>query len=593
VKKTAALAEYTRLREKILASFRALAAMAELPGERLLELRQKLEQNVFDLVVLGQFKRGKTTLINALLGSDILPTAVVPLTSIVTIIRFGDPLGIKVYFNDERAEEIGPEEIAGYVTEKGNPKNAKNVKEVLIDYPSPFLRDGVRLIDTPGVGSVYQHNTDVAYEYLPKSDAAIFLLSVDQPVSQAELDFLGDVGEFSHRIFFLNNKADFVGADDLAESIAFSRKVIEGRLGREADVYPVSAKLALDGKLAGSHELVEQSGLPRFEKRLNRFLMEEKGAVLILSVANNLLRLITQSRFEIELEEKALQAPLDELETKIAAFEEKKKEVQADRRDFELLFDGEIERLIKTSLDEELGAFKKGLLSSLYDKVEAFYQQNRSLATRRLYKAMEQYIIDEVSAAYDNWWGKEDALLAAGFESVCGRFIDKINETVDSLFRFHADLFDIPYETFGSEELWQVKPSFYYKFKDEPVALELITRSFMFSLPGFIGGKVVRRQMKEYTKDMVDRQGGRLRYDFVERLNASRQEFRQESLARIETTVKGLSAAIEKGMSRKTRGGEVAKARMGELQSLEDRLDEIKTGLLAVSRTAEDLGQLG
>ena len=64
------------------------------------------------------------------------------------------------------------------------------MQEVLITYPSPYLKDGVRLIDTPGVGSVYEHNTDVAYQYLPKSDAALFLLSVDQPVSKAELNFL-------------------------------------------------------------------------------------------------------------------------------------------------------------------------------------------------------------------------------------------------------------------------------------------------------------------------------------------------------------------------------------------------------------------
>jgi GTPase SAR1 family protein len=153
------------------------------------ELKEKLEENVFNLVVLGQFKRGKTSFINALLGEELLPTAVVPLTSIVTIIRYGDPLRVNVHFNDGRVEQIVPEKLVDYVTEKGNAKNEKDVKEVVIEYPSPWLKDGVHLIDTPGVGSVYQHNTDVAYRYLPNSDAALFLLSVDQPFSSASSAF--------------------------------------------------------------------------------------------------------------------------------------------------------------------------------------------------------------------------------------------------------------------------------------------------------------------------------------------------------------------------------------------------------------------
>lgn len=78
-----------------------------------------------------------------------MPVAVVPLTSIVTILTFGEALRIKVYFNDGRITEIKSESLSEYVTEKGNPKNIKNVKEVVITYPSPYLKDGVRLIDTP------------------------------------------------------------------------------------------------------------------------------------------------------------------------------------------------------------------------------------------------------------------------------------------------------------------------------------------------------------------------------------------------------------------------------------------------------------
>lgn len=266
------LDKYSHFKRELLQCIDNLPTIENISGCPCEELKEKIQNNVFNLVVLGQFKRGKTTLINALLGEEILPTAVVPLTSIATILKYGEIQDIKVYFNDGRVIEIAPESLPLYVTEKGNPKNKKNVQEVIITYPSPYLKDGVRLIDTPGVGSIYQHNTDVAYQYLPKSDAALFILSVDQPIGQAELEFLKDVKEYSHRIFFLQNKADYVDSEDLNESISFSKKIIEECMGRDVKIYPLSAKRALNSKLSGSKGLLEKSYLTDFENRLNLFI---------------------------------------------------------------------------------------------------------------------------------------------------------------------------------------------------------------------------------------------------------------------------------------------------------------------------------
>src|SRR4030043_340234 len=221
------LDKYSHLKEELVKCIGAILTIESITGGICEELREKIENNIFNLVFLGQFKRGKTSLINALLGAEILPTAVVPLTSIATILKYGETLNIKVYFNDGRVTEIEPAALTQYVTEKGNPRNEKDVQEVIITYPSSYLKDGVRLIDTPGVGSIYQHNTDVAYQYLPKSDATLFLLSVDQPLSKAELDFLYDVKEYSNKIFFLLNKADYLSDSDLTEALEFSKNTLK------------------------------------------------------------------------------------------------------------------------------------------------------------------------------------------------------------------------------------------------------------------------------------------------------------------------------------------------------------------------------
>ncbi|MDH5767384.1 MAG: dynamin family protein [Nitrospirota bacterium] len=576
------LDKYSYLKEELLKCVDSMSGVDNIHGCPFEELKEKIQDNVFNLVVLGQFKRGKTSLINALLGTEILPTAVVPLTSIATILKYGEALRIKVYFNDGRMTEIRPESLSQYVTEKGNPKNEKNVQEVIITYPSPYLKDGVRLIDTPGVGSIYQHNTDVAYQYLPKSDAALFLLSVDQPVSQAELDFLKDVKEYSYRIFFLQNKADYVGSEDLSESISFSKKIIEECMGREVKMFPLSAKLALDGKLTGIKELLEKSYLSDFENILNTFLMEEKGKVLLLSVSNTLLRALSQSMFELELEMKSLTTPLDELMVKIGIFEKKKKEVLVEKQDFDILLDGEVNRLVKKGLDEDLEEFKKELTSILTAGIESFYKENKSLPSKQLNSALEEYIVDEVKNAYNNWWAKEDGKLASAFEAICSRFIEKINETIDILLKFSSELFAIPFESFKAEELWKIKPGFYYKFKEEPVILEILSTSFALSLPKFIGDKIILKKMKEYMLEMIDTQGGRVRYDFAERLDKSKLDFRWEMLQRIEATIEGISTAIEKGMNQKSKGEKAVEERKVFLFETEQKMNEIKEKLVKI-----------
>jgi GTPase SAR1 family protein len=581
------LDKYSHLKDELLTCIDSVSAI-EIPNCLCEELREKIQNNVFNLVVLGQFKRGKTTLINALLGAEILPTAIVPLTSIATILKHDEVLKINVYFNDGRVTEIDPDNLSEYVTEKGNPKNEKDVQEVVITYPSPYLKDGVRLIDTPGVGSIYQHNTDIAYQYLPKSDAALFLLSVDQPVSKAELDFLKDVREYSNKIFFLQNKADYVDAEDLKESISFSKKVIEECMDYEVKIFPLSAKLALDGKLNGKSELLGKSFLPEFENILNTFLMEEKGKVLLLSVSNSILRVLSQALFELGLEMKSLTIPVEELKVKIEMFENKKKEVMREKQDFDILLDGEVDRLVKKGLIEDLKEFKQETTTVLSAGMITFYQNNRSLSSRELNNAMETFVIDEVKNVYNNWWAKEDGKLASAFESICSRFITKINETVDALFKFSSELFAIPFEAFKAEELWTVKPSFYYKFKEEPVMLEVLSKSFTLSLPKFVGDKIILKKMKDYLLEMLDTQGGRVRYDFVERLDKSKLDFRWEMFERIEATIKGISSAIEKGMNQKSKGEKAVEERKAALLETQDRMDVIRDKLVTIREQVSD-----
>ena len=246
----------------------------------------------------------------ALLGESILPTAIMPLTSVVTILRYGPKLKVEVEYLNGRLEQIDLAGLPAFITERENPQNKKAVKEVTVFYPSQYLKGGVRIIDTPGAGSVYSHNTEAAYAYLPYVDAGIFVVSVDPPLSKSEHQFLKDVREFVDKVFFVLNKIDQVSDSDQKESLEFTVRVIEEEVGQgKVRIYPLSARWALEGKKAGDDLLLERSLLPEFEKQLLDFLAREKGRVFLQSVVNNLLKLISDETISFPTRTGSHQAP--------------------------------------------------------------------------------------------------------------------------------------------------------------------------------------------------------------------------------------------------------------------------------------------
>ena len=315
--------DYTQLKDGLFGIVAQLeGTVRDVTSKSLSETRTKLEEEAFNLVVLGQFKRGKSTFINALLGENILPTAIIPLTSVVTILRYGPELKVEVEYMNGRMEEIDLAGLPAFITERENPQNKKAVKEVTVFYPSQYLKGGVRIIDTPGAGSVYSHNTEAAYAYLPYVDAGIFVISADPPLSRSEHQFLKDVREFVDKVFFVLNKIDQVSDSDRKESLEFTVRVIEEEVGQgKVRIYPLSARWALEGKKAGDDLLLGRSLLPEFEKQLLDFLAREKGKVFLRSVVNNLLKFISDETISFQLEQEAIKLPLEELTTKIGRFE--------------------------------------------------------------------------------------------------------------------------------------------------------------------------------------------------------------------------------------------------------------------------------
>ena len=225
--------------------------LCRLQADQVRILAERLQREDVTISVIGQFKRGKTTLVNSILGSGLLPVGIVPITAAVTRIRYKQgETSSTVHFLNGLSKDVPVGSVREYISEQENHDNAKGVAEVELKVDSGFLKDGLVIVDTPGVGSVYESNSKSAYDFAKESDGVIFMLSVDSPVNKIEVDFLKSVQKFAGKFYFAVNKTDTVDGDDLSEYLDYCTALISDIMGYEADgaearalkLIPVSAK---------------------------------------------------------------------------------------------------------------------------------------------------------------------------------------------------------------------------------------------------------------------------------------------------------------------------------------------------------------
>ena len=242
------------------------------------DLFARLAEDRFNIVVAGRFSRGKSTLMNAMLGMDRLPTGIVPVTSVITTVSYGsDEIVVLHYQNSSLFLEIPLGELADHVTEQGNPGNARRIRVADVQLPAELLRRGFHFIDTPGLGSSIVENTRTTQAFLPEADAVIVVTSHDSPLSQEERDLLRRIHLSRRPGFLVVNKQDRVSPSDRATVLAHvTRQVADIAPDTPLPVFSISAQQALDARLHENPSQFAESGLPVFEAALIDFLIRSK-----------------------------------------------------------------------------------------------------------------------------------------------------------------------------------------------------------------------------------------------------------------------------------------------------------------------------
>lgn len=210
--------------------------------------RELAERNApLDVAVLGQFKSGKSSLLNALVGEDLLPVGVVPVTAVITRLRAGQNAAAHITFLDGRVEPVAVTALADFVAESRNPGNRRQV--ACADVQTPALADlpGLRLVDTPGLGSILAHNTQSTQEWLPHVGVALVVISADRPLADEDRRLLAEVRRHAPRIAVILSKVDLLSEPQRAEIEAFVREGLRrAGLDGATPLFPFSTRARKD-----------------------------------------------------------------------------------------------------------------------------------------------------------------------------------------------------------------------------------------------------------------------------------------------------------------------------------------------------------
>ncbi|MGH2873158.1 MAG: dynamin family protein [Solirubrobacteraceae bacterium] len=520
--------------------------------------RDRLAEDRFNLVVLGEFKRGKSTLINALLERDVLPTGVVPLTSVVTAVGAGHRERLVVRFIDGREEERAIGELADYVTEHRNPGNERGAELARLELDHELLWAGLELVDTPGIGSIHSHNSEMARDFLPRVDAALCVLDAGQPLSAAERELFAEVGQRVPRLLIVINKIDHLEQEDREAAVQFVRAAAAGLLGdADGDVFAVSAR--------------GQEGLEPLVDRLRQLAAGERHALLLRSVGGLVRGAAAETAQAARFESRAIELPLDELAARARAFEARIAELtSAGAEAGELLHRG-VSRSLEEHVNEPLQAHARRegarLRTALADHVAELHERS----PRELSAELESWIDSTVRAEFARLVPRFEAAIAAQLTELELRYAARVRRVLEQVQEAAEDVFGArASEALPSASL-SAPSRFSFKLKDVEHGLDIIVGFGRTIAPGALGRRLVVRAAEQRLVEMSDRHAGRLRSELAARVTEAVHVYRRELATAVEDAIGAIRAAIDRAGEDRRRGERHAQERLGRLDQIERR----------------------
>ena len=515
-----------------------VAANRQELGVRAERLAERLARRRFNVSVLGEFKRGKSTLINAMLGLELMPTGVLPLTAVATEVGYGTP-GATVVRLDGSTQEIGLEDLADYVTESRNPANERQVARVEVRAPVELLRPGVVLVDTPGIGSVFRHDEAAARAFL-EADGAILVLSADAPLSEEEHKLLAALSERQAPTFFVLNRVDHLTASERDEVARFVTNAVAAELGHKERLWCVSARAALGARLAGQVPDENEGGdFAAFSEEFARFVELDLVQARLQTARAELGRLAHELDDSLAIEAAIAELDAASIAERVARLREAAADQHQAFEDERTLLQRDVATLAAT-IEKMLAEFAAQEPAKCDRQL---VEVARATPVSQLEDVLRRTVESAVRGSFEQFRQAEAEHAEESWRRLAERFRDRTQERVNAVRAAAADIFQVELPQLAVPRVAEERERYFYLFLHVGSSTESMDRLLRRLLPPAI---VRRRLLQRARRDLVaefDKHAGRARWDLTQRLDAVRQRFEVAMAAELERSVETILAA--------------------------------------------------
>ena len=536
---------------------------AEPVAEEARELAARVSEGRFYVACVGQFKRGKSTLLNALVGHEVVPTGFVPVTAVPTVIRFGDEPHARVRMRDGAWRDVAMTDLKEYVTEELNPENKKAVDGAEVFVPSPLLSSGMCFVDTPGLGSVFTGNTATTQAFIPHIDAALVVVGADPPIAGEELALVEEVGKQVQDLILVINKADRTTDPERAAAAKFTREILEKRLHRPmGEVFEVSA----------AERMESRSPLRDWGKLLTSLydLVEDSGRNLVRAACDRGLQRLSEQLLAIISEDRdALQRPIEESERRIEIMKETINEAERSMRELDYLFMAELHRISDLFGDRHKQFFATAWMESETEFGEEL--PSVPLGFGPHYRRRVMHLAQEISRRRVMPWLKpEQEEGERQYRAVALRFVEMGNNFLKKLVDAGlSELTRMPH-ALDPEKGFRIRSRFIFEdfigTAQPPSPLRWLADVL---LPHVGARRVITNEAREFLQHLLEINSARVQNDVLNRIQESRDRLEVEIRKLLHEISRIAEQALDRARKVKEEGTPAVQSGIEQLNRLE------------------------
>lgn len=550
---------------------RGLAELAEKLGsdrvqDEAIALAQRTAEGRFYVACVGQFKRGKSTLLNALLGDRILPTGVLPLTTVPTVVRYGSSRRARVRFEGGIWTDIFPEDLVQYVSEEMSPENKKHVVAVEAFFPSPLLAQGMCLVDTPGLGSAFAGNAAATQAFIPHIDAGIVVVGADPPIAGDELGLVEELGKHVKDLLIVLNKADRTSDEERRVAKSFTSRMLEKRLRRNVDsIYEVSAEERLGNQGPDRDWSLLVGALQK--------LVEESGRDLVQRSAERGFKRLREELLAIVSEERdTLVQPIEESELRIRKLHQTISEAERSLRDVSYLFMAEEHHLSDMFLTQ-----RKEFLGAVTPKVKAEFEAELRTLPRRYGPTFRRDALRAAQVVAERcvrpWLQTEQAAAEEEYRKAASRFVNIGNDFLKKLAESGVpELTRVP-NALDSDRGFRVPSHFTF---EQLLHVALPASPLRYLADVLLGAvrayALIEKEAWSFITHLVEMNSTRIQSDVVNRVRESRGQLEAEIRKLLHEVTRIAEHALDRARTTKAEGVSAVETAVSALERIESDL---------------------